>query len=219
MRKLVVNTFSTLDGVMQAPGGPPEDPSGGFNYGGWSVNYWDDSMNQLMGEAMSQPSEILLGRKTYEIFASHWPYSTEPGADQLNAARKYVVSRTLDKVDWNNSTLIKGDVVAGIKQLKAQDGPEILVHGSSNLIQTLLRHNLIDEYRIWIFPVVIGKGKRLFDQGTVPSSLKLKSINHSGSGVIMAFYEPAGEINIGTFELAAPSLAELERRKKLAAEG
>jgi len=219
MRKLVVNTFSTLDGVMQGPGGPPEDPSGGFNYGGWSVNYWDDSMNQLMGEAMSQPSEILLGRKTYDIFAAHWPYSTEPGADQLNAAKKYVVSRTLDKVDWNNSTLIKGDVVEGIKQLKAQDGPELLVHGSSNLIQTLLKHNLIDEYRIWIFPVVIGKGKRLFDQGTVPSSLKLKSINHSGSGVIMAFYEPAGEINIGTFELDSPSAAEQERRKKLAAEG
>lgn len=219
MRKLVVNTFSTLDGVMQAPGGPPEDPSGGFSYGGWSVNYWDDSMNRLMGEAMSQPSDILLGRKTYEIFAAYWPYSTEPGADQLNAAKKYVVSRTLDKVDWNNSTLIKGDAVEGIKQLKAQDGPEILVHGSSNLIQTLLRHNLIDEYRIWIFPVVIGKGKRLFDQGTIPSSLQLKSINHSGSGVIMAFYEPAGQINIGTFESESPSAAELERRKKLASEG
>lgn len=219
MRKLVVNTFSTLDGVMQAPGGPPEDPSGGFSYGGWSVNYWDDSMNQLMGEAMSQPSEILLGRKTYEIFAAHWPYSTEPGADQLNAAKKYVASRTLDKVDWNNSTLIKGDVVEGIKQLKAQDGPELMVHGSSNLIQTLLRHDLIDEYRIWIFPVVIGKGKRLFDQGTIPSGLKLKSINHSDSGVIMAFYEPAGGINIGTFELESPSVAEIERRKKLASEG
>ena len=219
MRKLVVNTFSTLDGVMQGPGGPPEDPTGGFTHGGWSVNYWDDSMNQLMGEAMSQPSEILLGRKTYDIFAAHWRYSTEPGADQLNAAKKYVVSRTLDKVDWNNSTLIKGDVVQEIKKLKAQDGPELLVHGSSNLIQTLLKHNLIDEYRIWIFPLVLGKGKRLFDQGTIPSGLKLKSINHSGSGVIMAFYEPAGEINIGTFELAAPSPAEQERRKKLAAEG
>ena len=219
MRKLIVNTFSTLDGVMQAPGGPPEDPSGGFSYGGWSVNYWDDSMNELMGEAMAQPSEILLGRKTYEIFAAHWPFSTEPGADQLNAAKKYVVSRTLDNVTWNNSTLIKGDVVEGIKQLKAQDGPELLVHGSSNLIQTLLKHNLIDEYRIWIFPVVIGKGKRLFDGGTVPAGLKLKSSKTSGSGVIMAFYEPAGEIKIGTFELESPSPAEVERRRRLAAEG
>ena len=219
MRKLIVNTFATLDGVMQAPGGPPEDPSGGFSYGGWSVNYWDDSMNELMGESMAQPSELLLGRKTYEIFAAHWPYSTEPGADQLNSAKKYVVSRTLNKVDWNNSTLIKGDVVQEIRKLKAQDGPELLVHGSSNLIQTLLKHNLIDEYRLWIFPLVIGNGKRLFDQGTVPANLKLVDCKTSGSGVIMAFYQPAGEIKIGTFELATPSAAELERRKRLEQEG
>ena len=144
MRKLIVNTFVTLDGVMQAPGGPEEDPTGGFQYGGWSVNYWDGMMGQTMAESMAKPFDILLGRKTYEIFAAHWPYSNEPGAEQLNQARKYVASRTLNRVDWNNSTLIKGDVVQEIRKLKEQDGPEIQVHGSSNLIQTLLKNNLID---------------------------------------------------------------------------
>src|SRR4030042_5750507 len=148
MRKLIVNTFVTLDGVMQAPGGPEEDPSGGFTKGGWSVNYWDDSMNQFMAELMSRPSELLLGRKTYEIFASHWPYSKEPGAEELNNTKKYVASRTLNKVDWNNSTLLKGDVVQEIRKLKSQDGPDLMVSGSSNLIQTLLKNNLIDELRL-----------------------------------------------------------------------
>ena len=215
MRKLIVNTFVTLDGVMQAPGGPHEDPAGGFTYGGWSVNYWDDMMGQIMGEFMAKPSELLLGRKTYEIFAAHWPYSNEEGADQLNSAKKYVASRTLNKVDWNNSTLIKGDVVQEIRKLKEQDGPELQVHGSSNLIQTLLKHNLIDEYRLWIFPVVIGNGKRLFDQGTIPSGLKLIDSKTSSTGVIMATYEPDGEIKIGSFELEKPSEAELERRERI----
>lgn len=219
MRKLIVNTFITLDGVMQAPGGPPEDPTGGFTYGGWSVNYWDDIMGQIMGEYMAQPSELLLGRKTYEIFASHWPYSKEPGADQLNNAKKYVASRKLNKVEWNNSTLLKGDVVQGIKQLKQQDAPELQVHGSSNLIQTLLKHNLVDEFRLWIFPVVIGKGKRLFDQGTVPSGLKLAGSKTSSTGVIIATYLPGGDLKVGTFELENPSAAELARRKKIIAEG
>jgi dihydrofolate reductase len=218
MRELIVNTFVTLDGVMQAPGGPPEDPSDGFDQGGWSVNYWDDTMNQVMGEAMSEPSEMLLGRKTYEIFAAHWPYSTEPGADELNQSKKYVVSRTLDHVDWNNSTLIKGDAVAEIRKLKAQDGPVILVHGSGNLIQTLIKNDLIDKYRLWIFPVIIGKGKRLFDFGTIPSGLKLGVLKTSGTGVIIAEYVPEGEIKLGTFELDTPSEAELARREKLARE-
>jgi dihydrofolate reductase len=219
MRTLIVNTFVTLDGVMQAPGGPEEDPSGGFTKGGWSVNYWDDSMNQFMAELMSRPSELLLGRKTYEIFASHWPYSKEPGAEELNNAKKYVASRTLNKVDWNNSTLLKGDVVQEIRKLKEQDGPELLVHGSSNLIQTLLKHNLIDEVRLFIFPLVIGNGKRLFDQGTIPAGLKLKESKISGTGVIMTVYEQGGELRVGTFALDHPSEAELDRRKKHGVEG
>jgi dihydrofolate reductase len=219
MRELITNTFVTLDGVMQAPGGPTEDPTGNFDQGGWSVNYWDDRMNQLMGEAMAEPSELLLGRKTYEVFAAHWPYTNEPGADELNQARKYVASRTLDKLEWNNSTLLKGDVVQEIRKLKAQDGPTLLVHGSSNLIQTLLKNNLIDKYRLWIFPVVIGKGKRLFDDGTIPAGLKLTDTKTSGTGVIMTEYVPDGSIKIGSFQLDNPSEAELARREKLTKEG
>lgn len=212
MRKLTVNTFLTLDGVMQAPGGPEEDPAGGFKYGGWSVNYWDDMMNQLMGEYMGKPFDLLLGRKTYEIFAAHWPHSNEPGADQLNDAKKYVASRTLQKVDWKNSTLLKGDVVQEIRKLKQQPGPEIQVHGSSNFIQTLLKTDLVDQFFVWIFPVVVGKGKRLFDQGTVPAGLKLVDHKTSGSGVILAVYEPAGALKTGSFALEAPSQAEIVRR-------
>jgi dihydrofolate reductase len=219
MRKLVITTFLTLDGIMQAPGGPEEDPTGKFAYGGWSVNYWDDSMNQMMGEAMAQPSEMLLGRKTYEIFASHWPYSEEPGADELNSAKKYVATKTLDHANWNNSTLLKGDVVKQIRQLKQQDGPELLVQGSSDLIQTLLQNNLVDELRLWIFPVVIGQGKRLFGDGTVPSSLKLIDIKTSDTGVIMAVYQPVGPIQFGSFELEQPSAEELERRRRMDTQG
>jgi dihydrofolate reductase len=220
MRKLIVSTFMTFDGVMQAPGGPEEDPSGDFAYGGWSVKYWDDMMGQVMGEMMAEPFELLLGRKTYEIFAAHWPYSNEePAASMLNNAKKYVASRTLDKVDWKNSTLLKGDVVQEIKKLKAQEGPYLSVQGSSNLIQTLLQNNLIDKFYLWIFPIVIGNGKKLFDQGTVPSSLKLTDSKTSSTGVIIATYEPSGEIKIGSFELEQPSEAELERRERLATEG
>src|SRR4030043_1409631 len=192
MRKLFVRTFVPRDGVMQAPGGPEEDSANGFSSGGWSVNYWDDLMNQAMSEFMAKPFDLLLGRKTYEIFAAYWPYTNEPGADLLNNARKYVASRTLNKVGWNNSTLIEGDVVQEIRKLKEQDGPELQVHGSSNFIQTLLKHNLVDEFRMWIFPVVIGNGKRLFDQGTIPSGLKLIESKTSSTGVILAIYEPGG---------------------------
>jgi dihydrofolate reductase len=220
MRKLIVNAFITLDGVMQAPGRPPEDPSGGFAYGGWSVNYWDDIMGQSMGEYMATPSELLLGRKTYEIFAAHWPYSKEePTASILNSSKKYVASQTMIMPEWNNTVLLKGDIVQEIKKLKTQDGPELSVQGSSNFIQTLLKNNLVDEFRLWTFPVVLGRGKRLFGQGTLPSNLKLIDCKTSSTGVIIARYEPAGELKTGTFELETPSQAELARRKRLATEG
>ena len=204
MRKLIVNTFVTLDGVMQAPGGPDEDPVGGFTYGGWSFHYWDEVMNNIMTEFMGKPFDLLLGRKTYEIFAAHWPHSQEEGADQLNTAKKYVASRTLNKVDWNNSTLLKGDVVQEIRKLKDQDGPELQVHGSSNFVQTLLQNQLADLYNVWIFPVVIGTGKRLFDHGTVPAALRLVSSTVSTTGVIITTYEPAGELKVGSFALENP---------------
>ena len=158
MRKLIVSTFLTLDGVMQAPGGSGEDDSGGFAHGGWSVNYWDDLMGQVMGEAMSTPFDLVLGRKTYDIFAAYWPHAPEEaGAKPLNAATKYVASRSNPMLEWSNSLLIKGDVAEGIAALKKEDGPELQVHGSGNLIQTLLRHNLVDQYRLLIFPSSSGR--------------------------------------------------------------
>jgi dihydrofolate reductase len=215
MRKLAVGTFLTLDGVMQAPGGPEEDPSGGFAHGGWSVNYWDDDMAQSMTERMSVPFDLVLGRRTYEIFAAHWPHaSEEAGAKPLNDAKKHVATRTLKSLDWQNSFLIEGDVAEGVAALKQQDGPELQVHGSSNLIQTLLRNNLIDEFRLMIFPVVVGQGKRLFDDGTIPSGLKVMDSKTSSTGVVIATYLPAGDIPIGSFALDDPSEAEIDRRGK-----
>ncbi len=202
MRKLIMSTFLTLDGVMQAPGGPEEDDSGGFTYGGWSVNYWDEMMAQMMGEAMSRPFDLVLGRKTYEIFAAHWPHAPEEaGAKPLNDATKYVASRSRPTLEWQNSVLIEGDAAEGIAALKQTDGPELQVHGSGNLIQTLLRHNLVDEYRLWVFPLVIGSGKRLFAEGTIPSGLKLVDSKVSTTGVVIGTYEPAGEIVTGSFAL------------------
>ena len=220
MRTLAVNTFLSLDGVMQAPGGPEEDPTGGFSHGGWSANYWDDMMGRVIGESMARPYELLLGRKTYEIFAAHWPYVTDdPAADSLNAARKYVASRTLRTVEWSNSMLLQGDVGAEVAKLKEQDGPEIQVHGSSNLIQTLLTDGLVDEFRLWFFPLVIGNGKRLFGDGTIPGALKLIDSKTSTTGVVIATYRPAGEIDYGSFEFDEPTEAERQRRKKVAGEG
>jgi dihydrofolate reductase len=213
MRKLIVNTFMSLDGVMQSPGGPDEDPTGGFEHGGWGANYFDDEMMARVAE--SAPYELLLGRGTYEIFAAHWPYDEGPIADQLNGTRKYVASRTLDRVDWENSTLIDGDVAGYVRRLKEEDGPEIQVHGSPGLIQTLLEHDLIDELRLWIFPLVLGNGKRLFGDGTVPGALKLVDSAVSKTGVTINVYEPAGDIDTGSFEFDEPTGAELERRRRL----
>jgi dihydrofolate reductase len=213
MRYLIVNTFMSLDGVMQAPGGPDEDPTGGFRYGGWAVNYFDDDMMERMAE--SAPYELLLGRGTYEIFAAHWPYDEGPIADHLNGTRKHVASKTLERVDWNNSTLITGEVAEYVAELKSQDGPEIQVHGSPGLIQTLLEHDLVDQYRIWIFPVVLGSGKRLFGGGTIPVGLRLADSRVSESGVTVNVYERAGAIEPGSFEFEEPTDAELERRRNL----
>lgn len=215
MRKLIVNTFLTLDGVMQAPGGPEEDTSGGFAHGGWSVNYWDDRMAEVMGESMGKPFDLVLGRKTYEIFAAYWPHATEEqGAKPLNDATKHVASRTLTSLEWKNSVLIEGGVVEAVRGLKRQDGPELQVHGSANLLQTLIGNDLIDEYHLWTFPVVVGPGKRLFDEGTVPAALKLVDSITATTGVVIATYVPAGELVTGSFALDEPTEAELERRRE-----
>jgi dihydrofolate reductase len=201
MRKLIVQTFLTLDGVMQAPGGPGEDDDGGFTQGGWSVTYWDDQMGEVIGEATSRPFAMVLGRKSYDILSSYWPTAPEEaGGKVFNDATKYVASRGRPTLEWSNSVLIEGDAGDGLAALKKEDGPELQVHGSANLIQTLLRNNLVDEYRLWLFPVVIGTGKRLFADGTIPSGLKLLDSKVSSTGVVIATYEPAGEIPIGSFE-------------------
>lgn len=217
MRKLIVASFVTIDGVMQAPGGPEEDTAGGFKYGGWTVGYWDDFLGGVMDEQMAKPFDLLLGRKTYEIFAAYWPYakSDDPIAGKFNSAKKYVVSTTLEKLDWSNSTLVKGDIVQEIKKLKQQDGPELQVYGSGKLIQTLMKHDLIDEFRLKIFPVTLGIGKRLFDDGTIPAGFKLIDSKTSTTGVIVATYERAGKVKTGSFALETPTEAELARRKRL----
>jgi dihydrofolate reductase len=215
MRNLVVNTFASLDGIMQAPGGPEEDPTGGFEHGGWSVPFWDEQMGKDMGEFMGKPFDLVLGRKTYEIFAAHWPHTDEPGAAEINRATKYVASRTLTTLDWENSQLLEGDVVEAVARLKEEDGPELQVHGSSNLLQTLIRAGVIDELRVWTFPVVLGTGKRLFEDGVPPGTLKLVDSQVFGTGVVKSTYRPAGEVQTGSFALAEPTEAELRRRENL----
>jgi dihydrofolate reductase len=203
MRKLVVGTFLTVDGVMQAPGGPDEDREGGFEHGGWSFTYWDDPMGQQIVDATLRAGALLLGRKTYEIFAAHWPHvgGDDPVAGKLNSVPKYVASRTLDEVAWNNSTLIQGDVAEAVRRLKQEPGGEIQVTGSGNLIQTLMEQDLVDEYRLWIFPVVVGDGKRLFAGGSLPGALKLTDTTVSTTGVAIHTYERAGELEYGSFAL------------------
>jgi dihydrofolate reductase len=201
MRRLIVTTFLTLDGVMQAPGGPEEDDDG-FAFGGWSVNYWDELMNQTMGAFMGKPFDLLLGRKTYDIFAAYWPEALEDaGGRPLNDATKYVASRGNPPLEWNKSVLIEGDVAQGVATLKRKDGPELQVHGSGNLIQTLVRHGLVDQFVLWVFPLVVGSGKRLFADGTVPSALKLVDSKVSTTGVVIGTYAPAGKIITGSFAL------------------
>ena len=200
MRELLVTTFLTLDGVMQAPGGPGEDDSGGFAHGGWSVHSWDDRMAQVMDEATSTPFAMVLGRRTYEILAAYWPHAPEEaGGKVFNEATKYVASRGRPTLDWSNSVLIEGDAAEGIAALKEEDGPELQVHGSADLIQTLLRRDLIDRYRLWVFPVLVGSGKRLFSDGTIPSGLKLVDSTVSTTGVVIGTYERAGELVTGSF--------------------
>jgi dihydrofolate reductase len=187
--------------------------TGGFRYGGWAVNYFDDDMMRQMAEA--GPYELLLGRGTYEIFAAHWPYTDGPIADRLNSTRKHVASTTLEQVEWSNSTLISGDVAEYVATLKSQDGSEIQVHGSPGLIQTLLLHDLIDEFRMWIFPLVIGTGKRFFGDGTIPAGLELVDSKVSKTGVTISTYRRAGDIKLGSFELEEPTEAEIKRRQGL----
>jgi dihydrofolate reductase len=198
MGKLVVGTFVTLDGVMQAPGGPDEDREGGFEHGGWLAPHFDESMGQVMDDVIGRADALLLGRKTYDIFVSYWPHQSDdnPMAAKLNSMRKYVASRTLDDVDWNNATLLRGDLAEEVRKIKDEAG-EINVAGSGNLIQSLLKHDLVDEFQLLVFPVLIGTGKRLFGDGTIPRGLRLVESKTSDSGVAINRYERVGELEYG----------------------
>ncbi len=218
MRKILVSTFISLDGIMQAPGGPQEDPTGGFAFGGWTFPHFDAASGKVMGEIFGRPFDLLLGRKTYEIFAAHWPYVTDPNdpiAGLFNSVTKYVASRSKPKLAWQNSRLLGDDTVAALKQVKTEDGPDLLVQGSGDFLQTLWKSNLVDEFTVLTFPVVLGAGKRLFGSGATPGGLKLVKAQTLPTGVIVASYRPDGAVKTGSFQHADPSAAELERRRNL----
>lgn len=219
MRQVIAATFLSLDGVMQAPGGPDEDPSGGFAHGGWVVNYWDDETGRAIDEAMAQPFDLLLGRKTYEIFAAHWPYSNEqPIADKFNAATKYVATSSTQPLVWDKAVALH-DAAADVARLKKEKGPNLLIQGSGQLVQTLLAHDLIDSMTLLVFPLLLGPGKRFFGSGTVPAALKLTGSRVSTTGVTISTYVRDGAVRTGSFVPAQPSERELARREKMKREG
>jgi dihydrofolate reductase len=227
MRKIVVTAFISLDGVTQAPGGPDEDPTGGFEYGGWTPAYGDDVLGAAIGEGMSRPFDLLLGRNTYDIFAAHWPYiPTDPSSDgynpgeagiarTFNSVTKYVATHEPDTLSWENSQGLGKDVVAAVRAMQKEDGPALQIWGSSKLIQQLLAAGLIDEFQLMIYPLVFGRGKRLFGDGTIPAAFRLETSQATTTGVIIATYRRDGKIKTGSFQNSEPSKAELERRAKL----
>ena len=218
MRKVIVGAFVSLDGVMQAPGGPEEDPTGGFQHGGWVFGYFDEVVGAAIDEMFATPYELLLGRKTYDIFAGYWPYITDPNepafaiAEQFNRITKYVATHRPESLAWNNSRGLGPDPVATLRQLKTQDGPALLTQGSCDFLQTLFANDLVDELRIYTFPIVLGNGKRLFGRGATAAGLRLERSKVSPNGVVIASYVRAGVVKTGS---ASPSLEEIERRKNL----
>ncbi len=221
MRKVVAAAFVSLDGVMQAPGGPPEDPTGGFEFGGWLVPYSDEATGQFVMEAFSQPFDLLLGRRTYDIFAAHWPFMPDgdPIREAFDRVTKYVATRSDMPLTWQNSVRLQGDAVDAVRRLKQEDGPMLLTQGSSVLLQSLFAHDLVDELRVLTYPLVLGRGKRFFNEGAVPGALTLTDTRVSSTGVIMSVYQRAGEVKVGSFMLPAPSAAEIERRERMKREG
>jgi dihydrofolate reductase len=219
IRKIIAITHVTLDGVMQAPGGPQEDPRNGFTRGGWSTAFGDDASGQVINKIVSGEFGLLLGRRTYEIFAAYWPnHGDNPIGKAFNQATKYVATHSLDQLDWKNSQRIDGDAVAGIRRLKNSAGPELHIWGSGDLLQSLIAADLVDEYRIWVYPVLLGKGKRLFENGVPPRKLALVESQTTSDGVLLNTYRTVGPLSKAPNQLGKPSKAELVRRKKLAAE-
>jgi dihydrofolate reductase len=219
MRRVVCAAFVSLDGVMQAPGGPEEDPTVGFEHGGWVFPYWDEIVDAAMGETFSRPFDLLLGRKTWEIFAAHWPHTDEPPADLFNGVTKYVATSSPEPLTWANSVRLEGDVPEAVSRLKQSEGPDLLTQGSSVLVQSLLAAGLVDELNLLIFPVLLGRGKKLLGDAAKPGELELVSSRTSTTGVIIARYRPAGPVRTGSFQLAEPTPAELARRARMTEEG
>jgi dihydrofolate reductase len=219
MRRILAAAFVSLDGVMQAPGGPEEEPTGGFDLGGWAYPYWDELAGESIGELFARPFDLLLGRNTYEIFAVYWPYNRDnPIGEAFERAGKYVVTSSTGPLDWANSHAIN-DGIGGVERLKATDGPDLIIQGSSKLYPDLLERGLIDRMQIMTFPVVLGKGKRLFADGMASGALRLFDSKVSAKGVVFATYEPAGAVEVGSFATKPPSEAELARRERMRREG
>jgi dihydrofolate reductase len=219
MRRLIAAVFTSLDGVIQAPGGPEEDPTGGFLYGGWSALHWDEAMGEYMGEGFSRPFDLLLGRKTWEIFAAHWPYTEEEPAGLFNGITKYVATSSAAPLAWQNSVRLEGDAMEAVARLKQGDGPDLLTQGSSVLVRSLLGAGLVDELSLMVFPVLLGHGKRWFGEDARAGEWEMLSSRTSTTGVTMSRYRPTGPITTGSFALAEPSAAELARREKMKLEG
>jgi dihydrofolate reductase len=219
MRTLIAITQVTFDGIMQAPRGLQEDPRGGFTYGGWAMRFLDDAVGQELDEIMSGSFDLLLGRRTYEIFAAYWPYAGDnPIANAFNRATKHVVTRQLERFDWANSVPVDGDAVDAIRRLKATDGPDLHVWGSGELLQTLIAADVVDEFRVWVCPLILGHGRRLFEKGVPPRALALVESRRTPTGVLFNTYRPAGPLPPPSPDSDEPSVAELARRRKLAAE-
>lgn len=218
MRKIIVGAFVSLDGVMQAPGGPEEDPTGGFEYGGWVAPLFDDKMGEVIDQMFAKPFDLLLGRKTYDIFAAHWPYAgkDDPIGPLFDRITKFVATRNPDfKPTWRNTRTLGPDPVATLRKLKQEDGPDLLTQGSTDFLKTLLAHGLVDEFNVFIFPVILGKGKRLFGDEAQPAGLKLVSAHSTPSGIVVTKYVPDGAVKTGSFEFETPTEAEMERRRNL----
>ncbi|MBB3148737.1 dihydrofolate reductase [Phyllobacterium trifolii] len=218
MRKIITGAFVSLDGIMQAPGGPDEDPTGDFKYGGWVAPYFDKAGEEAVGEMFAKPFDLLLGRKTYDIFAAYWPYvdAGHPIGPLFDRVNKYVATRNPDlKLDWQNSQTLGPDVVAAVTKLKSGQGPDLLTQGSTDFLQTLFKNDLIDEINIFMFPLILGKGKKLFSGNAFPGALKLVSSKVSDTGVTINKYVRAGEVVTGSFASEHPSEAELARRRNL----
>lgn len=219
MRRVVVGAFVSLDGVMQAPGGPEEDPTGGFRFGGWTFPFWDEVGGQAMSESFAEPFDLLLGRRTYEIFAAYWPYQKGEIADPFNAVAKYVATSSPEPLAWQNSVRLEGDVPEAVARLKEGDGPDLLTQGSSVLVQSLLAAGLVDEMFLLVFPVLLGKGKRLLGEDAKPGEWSMVDTRTSTTGVIMSRYRPTGAVRTGSFADSKPSAGELARRERWKWEG